>query len=104
MTARREARRAHLATTGAGVGVPPELADRDHPVWHDQRAYHRWMTAHGWTLPPAERIGCTTSPANRRSAAAAAWAVTTGVCTTTYGDGKHPSADWGALRAAGLIG
>lgn len=103
MTARREARRVQLATTGAGVGAPPELADRDHPVWRDQRAYRRYMDGHGWSMSPSERMGVPSSPANRRSAAAAAWAVTAGACTRTYGDGKHPSADWGALRAAGLI-
>lgn len=86
-----------------GADVPTELRDPDAAVWHDQRAYHRYMTAHGWTLPPAERMGCTTAPANRRSAAAGKWAVETGAfTTTTYGDGRHPHADCNALRAAGL--
>jgi hypothetical protein len=41
--------------------------------------------------------------ANRRSTAAAAWAVQNGVLIRTYrGDGSHSHTDWSALRAAGL--
>jgi hypothetical protein len=86
-----------------GTDVPPELRDPDAAVWHHQLAYHRFMAARSWSLPPAERMGSATGPANRRSAAAAAWAVTAGGCTRTYGDGTHPHADWHALRTAGLI-
>ncbi|MGH4001745.1 MAG: hypothetical protein ACRDTJ_30275 [Pseudonocardiaceae bacterium] len=84
------------------ITAPPELLDADATVWHDQRAYHRFMAAHGWTLPPAERMGCTTAPANRRGAAAAGWAVTTGTATRAYGDGAQPHADFHRLRELGL--
>lgn len=85
-----------------GADVPAELRDPDAAVWHDQKRYRHFMAAHGWTLPPAERIGCTTSPRNRRSTAAAAWAHQTGVATRTYGDSKHPLADFHQLRELGL--
>ncbi|MGQ0779057.1 MAG: hypothetical protein ACT4NY_32365 [Pseudonocardiales bacterium] len=67
MTARREARRARLPTVDPapdGVDVPPELLDPDATVWHNQRAYHRFMNQHGCTMPTAERMGCTTGPFN----------------------------------------
>ncbi len=102
--ARARRRRPAPAALSSEVAPPPELLDPAAVVWHDQRAYHRFMAAHGWAMPPAERIGCTTSPANRRQAAAAAWARESGTAVRTYGDGKHPHPDWHRLRALGLCG
>lgn len=106
MSARREARRAQLATAApvvAGtVDVPAELLDPDHQAWHNQRAYHRFMAEHGWTMPPAERMGMTTAPSNRRQAAAAGWARDNGI-VVTYGSPENQCPDLHQLRASGLI-
>lgn len=104
-SARRAAKAASRVAPPAvsGSGVPPELRDSSHEVWHDQRRYRAWMAGHRWSLPPSERVGVPTSPANRRRAAAAAWTVDTGVLVITYGDGNHLHPDWHALRAASLI-
>ncbi len=99
---RKERRR---APEQLGLDVPPELLDPDHQIWHDQRAYHRYMNQRGWTMPPAERIGCTTAPANRRMAAAAGWARETGIATRTYGPpNSPPHPEWRRLRELGLCG
>lgn len=102
MTARREARRARLATAEPvleGVNVPPELLDPAAAVWHNQRAYHRFMAQHGWTMPPAERMGDTTHPANRRQAAATGWGQDNGIRAPS-----HSGVDLHRLRAWGLWG
>lgn len=94
---RRRARRpAHID----GHDVPPELLDAAAPVWHDAARYVEYMTGRGWDdhLPPSERFGVPTHPANRRNAAAAAWGVENGITN----DGPW-FADWHRLREMGLI-
>lgn len=96
MTARREARRAQLVATElvlAGVQIPAELLDRDHLLWHDQRRYRAYMTSRHWTMPCRDRLDGLggASPANRRRAAAKAWATEHGI-----------EWDWARLRAWGL--
>jgi hypothetical protein len=91
-----------VALPDLGVNVPAELRDPDAPVWHDQRAYHQFMTRHLWSLPPAERMGCLTSPANRRRHAASAWAQESGTALRSYGEGNQPHPDWSRLRSWGF--
>lgn len=100
----RARRRRPPAGLPSEVAAPAELLDADHLVWRDQRAYRRYMGLRGWSMPPAERLGCSTSPGNRRRAAAAAWACLAGVAVRTYGPDKHPHPDWHQLRELGLLG
>lgn len=83
----------------SGVEVPPELLNPAAEVWHNVGAFVAYMRERGWTLPPQERMGAFSSPANRRSAAAEAWGVDNGI---TAEHGSH-FADWHKLRALGLI-
>jgi hypothetical protein len=99
----RRRRPPDAAPAPAVENCPPELLDAGAAVWADQRAYHQFMKQRRWLLPPSERMGVPTSPANRRSAAAAGWAVETGMGTTTYGDSSQSKPDWNCLRVWGLI-
>lgn len=81
----------------ADTAIPSELLDPDAAVWHDQRRYLAYMAERGWSLPAAERFGCSTHPGNRRSAAAEGWGAENGI-TTTPGH-----ADWHRLRAIGVL-
>lgn len=98
---RRAARATHHAQatpgTVADADVLAMLRDPDAAVWHSQTAYRTFMAARGWDLPAGERLGATTSPGNRRNAAADGWAIENDVTT----DPGH--ADWPRLRAMGLI-
>lgn len=46
-----------MAPVVSGPAVPPELLDAGHPMWHDQKRYRAYMSGHGWTMPPSERMG-----------------------------------------------
>ena len=63
----------------AGVDLPLELLDAEHPVWHSAARYRRWMGRRRWSMPPRDRMGWEASPANRRRAAAAGWARENGI-------------------------
>lgn len=99
MTARRAARReryerAVTVPAGASIDghpVPPELFDPAAAVWHDQSAYHRYMTGLAWSMPPQERMGVTASPRRRRHDAVGGWAEDNGLT-----NGPYP--DWARLR------
>ncbi|MGH3548403.1 MAG: hypothetical protein ACRDQU_09885 [Pseudonocardiaceae bacterium] len=103
-SARRQAKSAARSAPGASVGppAPPELLDPDAAVWQSQQLYHQFMKQRGWSMPTRERMGVAASPANRRSSAAAGWALETGQGTRTYAEGSHPHPDWPKLRAWGL--
>lgn len=100
MSARRQARASAVEVTFADDGGDTLAALRTSAakVWHNQAAYRRFMAARGWTLPPSERVGGRTHPANRRNAAADAWGVENGIT----GDSPH-QADWHRLRAMGFL-
>lgn len=96
MSARREARRAQLAVAApvvAGVCVPDELRHPEAQLWHDQKRYRAYMAANRWSMPCRDRLDGPggASPANRRRAAAKAWATEHGI-----------EWDWARLRAWGL--
>lgn len=78
------------------MGAPPELLDPNHPTWTDTDRYIAFMAERDWPLPARERAGLPASPANRRQAAAAGWALEAGIT-----NGSHP--DWHQLRGMGLI-
>lgn len=121
MTARRAARRARSAAAGsdliAGVTVPPELLDPEHPIWHDRTRFLEYM-GKIWPaalLPTRDRMIVHTPgggqdegahPRHRREAAAAAWARANRVGMTKRTDDVHDAPgfiDWNRLRAWGLI-
>lgn len=66
--------RRRAVSQSARPDAPAELTDRDAKVWYDQRRYRTWMHRNGYSLPPSERFGVPTHPANRRRAAALGWA------------------------------
>jgi hypothetical protein len=102
MSSRRKARIARRVApkTLDGVPVPPELFDADSALWSDTERYVRWMKERGWTLPPQERLlgPTSSSPANRRQAAAVRWAEEHGIVR----EGTH-FADLHRLRDMGLL-
>lgn len=82
------------------AGLPPlEFYDAEAVVWHDQKRYRAFLTAHQLVtgLTVKERVGVADTPGNRRNRAAATWGTQNGI-TTTPGH-----ADWHQLRAMGLI-
>lgn len=101
MSARRTARASASRIANAGIvgKPPPELLDGASPLWQDRTRYAAWMKRREWGLPAGDRAGGGTYPSNRRSYAAAAWAVEKGVFLEANGR----SADWHQLRRAGLI-
>ncbi len=102
---RRKERRPTLPDPPAGVGIPPELREPDAAVWHDQRAYHRYMRQRGWRMPTRERLDVEADPGSRRRSAVAGWARAAGITTTvTYGANTQHRPDWPQLRAWGLCG
>lgn len=122
MTTRRDARRARSAAAGrdliAGVTVPPELLDPEHPVWHDRARYVEYLRS-TWPdalLPARDRMSVVhgpdggeddgASPGQRRQAAAGAWARANRVGMAKRTDDLNDRAgfvDWNRLRAWGLI-
>lgn len=77
------------------LGAPPEFLDPAAEVWHSRPLYVRYMAERRWSLPPQERMGCDSSPENRRQEAIAEWAVANGITTE---DRQFP--DWHRLRRA----
>jgi hypothetical protein len=83
-------------------GVPVELTDPDHPLWHDLAAFAAYMQERGWPMPAADRYGPGGHPDNRRRSAVYGWAVEAGI-TTTFGASMVPLADGPRLAGMGLI-
>lgn len=90
MTARREARAAGSIARG---GVPPQLRDRQHPMWADERAVAAFARDHGLHLGDPQHPGAAWERFDR---ARLAW------CKTHDLLSPHGLPDFRAMRAAGI--